>query len=317
MCFRRCLGPAGQPRRSLTALAIIFVDEELQHLTRSYERRLSRRSFLRGLAIVAAPVLLAGGGLGGYGLLVEPNDLEVSRVEATLPGLPEEFAGLRVAHLTDLHASPLVPVERLRSAVAAAMAAGPDVVVLTGDYVTGLSEEEPDIIETVLAPLSAPLGVYAVLGNHDHRVGGGAVNSALVRAGVRVLANESVALERGNSKLYLAGVDDPRVGKDDLQAALAGVPAGQSVILLAHEPDYADRVAVDGRVASALRPQSRRADRLSRRHPLPAKDGAQVPGGALHDREPTAVHQQRGGNRQLPVRLNCPPELPIVELRRE
>lgn len=261
-------------------------------------------------------MLVVGGGLGGYGVAVEPSDLEVSRVTLSLPGLPRAFDGLRVAHLTDLHVNRIVPQARARAAVAAAMAAAPDLIVLTGDYVTGVSDDETALVADALASISAPLGVFAVLGNHDHSYGARRVTAALESAGVRVLANENVPLERHGERLYLAGVDDVRRSRPDLARALRDVPGDGRVLLLVHEPDYADTVARDGRVLLQLSGHSHGGQVVLPWGALYLPPlGRKYPSG-LYEVGGLRLYTSRGiGTGQVPVRFNCRPELPIIELR--
>ncbi len=278
---------------------------------------ITRRTFLRGLAFAGGSAAMAGGGLGGYAFLWEPNDLEVSQVDVALPSLPASFAGLRIAHLTDLHASPTVPVERLRAAVTAALTAQPDLVILTGDYVSSLAHGEDKVVADVLSTLRAPLGVYAVFGNHDHWSGPvEMVNSALRRAGVTVLTNEGVPLERGGEHLFLAGVDDVRQNKADLAAALRAAPAGGCIVLLAHEPDFADEVARDGRVTLQLSGHSHGGQVV-----LPFAGPIYLP--YMARKYPRGYYRIGGlqlytsrgiGTVHLPARFNCPPEIAVLEL---
>jgi predicted MPP superfamily phosphohydrolase len=196
----------------------------------------TRRRFL--LSSIAA---LAGG--YGYARLLEPSWLEINHVELTLPKLPDAFANFTIAQLSDLHFGPLVPLDFIESAVDEVLAMNADLIVITGDIVTRLSEGEPDMIVQSLSRLQAPLGVHAVLGNHDWWMGFDVVQRALRRAGVNVLMNQNFALTRGGQSLYIMGVDDVWCAQHDLVKALNGIPANGAVIALVHEPDYADVVA--------------------------------------------------------------------------
>jgi hypothetical protein len=117
------------------------------------------------------------------------------------------------------------------------MAQRPDAIVLVGDFVSGRAGI-PEI-PSVVAALHAPLGVYAVLGNHDHWADAPAVEAALESAGVRVLVNDSVVVRKGKARLALVGIDDLWAGSVDWDAAWRDVPKRTPVVLLSHNPDAA------------------------------------------------------------------------------
>jgi hypothetical protein len=191
---------------------------------------------------------LTAWGLKGLGLwrrgLANALDLRLTRLRFRLPRLPSAFDGLRVLFLSDLHLDGLAGLTgRLLELVEGLH---PDLCLLGGDYrfrVRGASQAAHLRLARLLAALRPPLGVAAVLGNHDFAETGGALESW----GAAVLRNQSLALERGGARLWLAGVDDPHYyAADDLPAALAGIPAGQCRLLLAHSPELAAQAAAAG-----------------------------------------------------------------------
>jgi hypothetical protein len=141
-------------------------------------RRSSSVSRCLTLAQIAAGTLLAGAAALAYATQIEVTWLQVTRRDVPLPRLPGPLDGLRIAHLTDFHRSPIVAHEYLEQCVAAALAERPDMIVLTGDFVTKRSRHIAEITP-LLARLSAPHGVYAILGNHDAYAGSRAVAAAL------------------------------------------------------------------------------------------------------------------------------------------
>ena len=270
-------------------------------------------------AVLVALVVALGTALGAiyrYAFFAEPRQVVVEGVSVPLSCLPPTFSGLRLVQVSDLHIGPAVDAGIVRAGLAQALALEPDAIVLTGDYVSSLSHGEAATLEAKLSRLAAPMGVYAVLGNHDHWTRPTAVGEAIRRAGVTLLRNEAVALRRGDAVLYLAGVDDVWEGQADLARALAEVPPGACTILLAHEPDYADEVASDGRVALQLSGHShggqvrlpglpRVLPTLARRYP----EGLRKVGEMY-------LYTNRGlGMANLPLRFNCPPEITLIELR--
>jgi predicted MPP superfamily phosphohydrolase len=208
----------------------------------------TRREFLR-----AAVKWSAGAGLAtaGYGGLFERTHVVVRRVEVVLERLPEAFDGVTIAQLSDLHYHPYFSAGVIRKAVQLVEGLKPDLVALTGDFVTVSALRKYDrkaAAEAVpcaelLAPLKATFGIYAVLGNHDSHTDPGTVTEALSDRDIRVLQNEAFPVERNGARIWLAGVGDVLTGFARLDATLKQIPDSETVVLLAHEPDFADEAA--------------------------------------------------------------------------
>lgn len=182
----------------------------------------------------------------GYGYLVEPTWLEINSLEIGIQGLPPAFAGLKIAHLTDFHCGPHIPVGFFEEAIARTIAAKPDIIALTGDFIHK-GYRHVQAAAQLFRELRAPHGVYAVLGNHDFSVRNAlgirrhpglhqAVADALGSKGVKVLRNETVRLERESQSLLLAGVDDLWSRQSDPHAALNGSCPRTPRVILAHNP---------------------------------------------------------------------------------
>ncbi|MCS6850040.1 MAG: phosphodiesterase YaeI [Gemmataceae bacterium] len=181
-----------------------------------------------------------------YAWRVEPTWLELNRCDVPIQDLPSPFDGLRIAQLSDFHCGRHVPLAYLQEAIELAQSERPDLIVLTGDFIhTGF--RYVDVVAETLGQMSAPLGVYAVLGNHDfsvrnalgyrrHRHLHRAVAEALTARGICVLRNETVELVRGEARLYLTGVEDLWSRVCDLDAALEGLAHDVPRIVLAHNP---------------------------------------------------------------------------------
>jgi predicted MPP superfamily phosphohydrolase len=272
--------------------------------------RVSRRRFLRWS--LGAAISVCGGG-PAYTFLVEPRWLALERVEIALEGLPPQLDGLRLTFLSDLHRGPQIEREYIARAVDLARQAGGDLVLLGGDYVTKSAGFASSCAEE-LARLRAPAGVYACLGNHDHWTDADAVAGALVRAGVRVLRNEGLEVADG---LWLAAVDDVWERRADLDAALAGVPPGVTAVLLAHEPDFADVTAADGRVALQLSGHSHggQVHLPFLGSPILPYLAQRYPAGLYHVGR-MRLYVTRGVGLVAPaVRFNCRPEVTLLTLR--
>jgi hypothetical protein len=185
-------------------------------------------------------------GLRLYAEQLAPRWVRLERAAVPVPGLPAGLAGLRIGLLTDVHYDPRRPLAILERGVALLNAAAPDVIVLGGDYVDRRAIGF-DRCAATLGRLRAPLGTYAILGNHDYWPGADLIAAKLAAAGPVVLRNRGCRLlAPGGTPFWLVGLDDAARGHDDLDVALAGVPEGDTRVLLAHEPDVADKVAARG-----------------------------------------------------------------------
>jgi uncharacterized protein len=191
---------------------------------------MTRRQLLVAGAALALPV---------EGLF-EKEWLEVTRHEVALPGFPRALNGLTVAQLTDLHRSAIVPREQIRDVVERCNRLAPDLVVLTGDYVTR-SARFIHSCAPELARLRSRLGTLAVLGNHDYWTEAGDITAAIEREGIPVLVNQSVEAAPG---FWVSGLDDSWAGDPDLHATLANVPPGASPLMLTHNPHICDAAMV-------------------------------------------------------------------------
>ena len=205
---------------------------------------LSRRKFLAGGVLGLAALA------GADTLAVEPRDLQPRRVNVLLKRLPEAFDGFRIAQISDIHFGPYMGQAGVERAVRLAQSFQPDLVALTGDFVShpwkqGNGRSGAMFIEPcadVLAQLK-DTRMIAVLGNHDHFNGANIVEAGLKERGIAVPRNASLPLERGKDRIWIAGVDDVWVRTADLGRTLRGIPTTEATILLAHEPDFADHAA--------------------------------------------------------------------------
>jgi predicted MPP superfamily phosphohydrolase len=187
-----------------------------------------------------------------YAVRVEPTWLELNRLDVPIAGLSPAFTGLRIVQLSDFHCSRRVTSAYLSEAVELAQAQNGDVTVLTGDFIHHGFKYITRVAD-ILGRLSAPLGVYAVLGNHDfsvrnalgfrrHRHLHRAVADALTDCGIRVLHNETVPLVRGEAQVHLTGVADLWSRVCDLEQAFAGLCPSVPRVVLAHNPRTVERL---------------------------------------------------------------------------
>jgi uncharacterized protein len=243
----------------------------------------------------------------------EPFMLAIERQEIYLRRLPPALDGLRLVHLSDFHYGPLTDSRHLERAVKAANDLRPDLIALTGDYISQDRIYAAPCAE-LIGRLKARFGVYAVLGNHDHWTDAALITDLFRAEGVTVLVNEGLRLDLAGESFWLAGVNDTMVGLEDISLALAGSSDSEMRLLLAHNPIIlrrAARAGVDlvlsghthgGQVT--LRPEKNRSGKPRRRLLR-----------GLGRRGNTQIYVTRGlGTVVLPIRYGCPPEVSVLEL---
>lgn len=280
---------------------------------------LTRRKFLYTGAVAGVGAAL---GIKGF---VDTKHIELKRIEISLKRLPEVFDGFTIAQLSDFHYDHFT-AEPVRKSVEIANSLKPDLIVLTGDFVTVpfLKRHAREAARTVepcsevLRCLSAPVGIFAILGNHDAYSSAGYVTGVLQENGIPVLVNRAVPLERKSTRIWLAGVDDALEGMPDLGAALQKVPSSEAVVLLAHEPDFADE--------AALKPVDLQLSGHSHGGQiwipgigspwLPAL-AREYPRGLYKVGKLTLYTNIGIGTIRAPIRINCPPEVTLITLRTE
>lgn len=263
---------------------------------------------------------LAGALAARHAFWTEPRRLVVRRLRLTLQAWPCQLDGLRVGVISDLHAGgPHVGHERLAAVVEAMNRQGSDLVVLLGDFV------DPDVplgrvvtheeIAAELSSLRAPLGVFAVLGNHDWAHDGDRMAGALRRAGIAVLEDDSVAVHARGHALWVAGVGDLRERSPDLEAALAPVSKGAPVLLLSHDPDVFPMVPT--RVSLTLSGHTHGGQvnlPIVRAHLIPSRFGDRYGGGHVEEGGRHLFVSRGVGSAGLPVRFLAPPEIAVLTL---
>jgi len=208
-----------------------------------------RRELFRATAMGLAGMSLTGGGLLAYASSVEPKWLDVTRVSLPLPRLDDAYHGYRIVQISDIHAGRWMPTSLLEEVVRLANAERPDLVVVTGDFVTYTYHEAPLDIVPSMRKLKAKDGVAATMGNHDYwgTHGPGLIRHVIHDSGMIDLNNNVHTIERDGKPLHLAGVDSARERMSRLDLVLDCLPEEGAAILLAHEPDFADVSAPTGR----------------------------------------------------------------------
>ena len=280
---------------------------------------LNRRNFLRGLALAAT------GALAVDAAIIEPDRPVLTRLEVPLRRLPPAFDGFTIAQLSDFHYDEHFSVVPIKRAVEIVNALHPDLVVLTGDFVTQplsnrfgdakKAAEKAEPCAAILGKLQSRGDLIAVLGNHDYGTDHRRVTQCLQAQGITVLINQSHALERSGARLWIAGADDnPDDG--DLRATLRDVPPDEAVVLLSHEPDnaeYAMHFPVDLQLSGHSHGGQVRFPLIG---PLYLPEHATRFPWGLRKLGSLTLYTNIGiGTIRVPVRLNCPPEVTLVTLR--
>jgi predicted MPP superfamily phosphohydrolase len=266
---------------------------------------ISRRTAIKGLLTTTVGSLT---GATVYGTAYERHRIGITAVSLPVSGLPPALEGLRIGFLTDIHHSRTVPADDVANAVRLTLAEHPDLIVLGGDYVTFGDRAYVGPVAELLAPLTAPHGVFAILGNHDDDRD---MPAALTSRHIQVLKDARTSLGIRGERLELAGVRFWTRRMEDLTRVLR--KATGTVMLLAHDPRRLAEAAVLN-VPAVLSGHTHGGQVVlpgvgavaRRRFPILAGRGA---------RENTSIFVSRGiGTVYVPVRINCPPEVAMVTL---
>ena len=242
--------------------------------------------------------------------------IEVTHRQIELPHLPAALAGLRLVQLSDIHHGLYMPRERVARAVALANRLQPDLLALTGDFVSSSRSFIAPVAE-LLGGLRARRGVFAVLGNHDYRVGAERMATALRRRGIEVLRNRHMRVECDGASLFVAGVDDIGYGEDQLQEAMRGIRSETSTLLLCHNPAILPHAAAYG-IDLVLSGHTHGGQvGLRRLRAFARRRGLRLPlSHGWHELNDTQIYISRGlGTVILPIRVRCPAEIVLLSLQ--
>lgn len=275
----------------------------------------TRRSFVRRLFQTGAMMATAGGGAYGYGWEIERHRPVVERITVPLRGLGTAWKGFRIVQITDLHLEPLGVPGLLKTVVDTINGLKPDMVVMTGDYITHDASNLVNLAEP-LADLKVPAGIFACNGNHDLWAGVSKVSKALGQHGVKYLVNDGVGFQRQNESLWVAGLDSIWGGSPRLSKALAGSPANAGAVILMHEPDYADLISRTPKPLLQLSGHTHGGQVcLPGGRPLRLPAWGKKYAKGLFDVGNIKLYVNRGiGCLDVPVRFACPPEITEITL---
>jgi predicted MPP superfamily phosphohydrolase len=273
----------------------------------------------RGIRLAVLGVLAT---LLVYAFWLEPSGLRavVHPISLANPAA-RPLRGLRIAVIADLHAgAPFIDEAKIDAVVRLANAAKPDLTLIAGDLVAhgtfAARPISPAIIAAHLRPLRASLGVYAVLGNHDHWDDAGAIAAALRGASVRVLINQTIPLHFRGRPFDLVGIDDPVTGHDDVGKALKDVPPASPALCLAHTPDIFPSLPPICALTIAGHTHGGQVDLpVLGRLIVPSKYGQRYAAGLICEARKCLFVSTGIGTSIIPVRFRVPPEVSIVQMR--
>ena len=267
---------------------------------------ITRRAALKAFAATTAGTIA---GAGAYGFFDERQQLTVERSDVPVAGLPSSLNGLRVGFLTDIHCSRWMSAENVHAAVLRLNSERPDLILLGGDYVTWGDRQYVQASAEALASLSAPHGVFGILGNHDDDRD---MPAALTGRGIGVLRDARTRLAINNEEVDLVGIRFWTKRYVDIAPLLRGT--SNTVILLAHDPRRLAEAA-SLKVPLVLSGHTHGGQVvLPLAGPVAAQKFPVVAG--IGRRERTTMFVSRGiGTVYVPVRINCPPEVAVLTLR--
>ena len=273
---------------------------------------LTRRQFLKYMLIGGT-----AGAVAVYPILIERYLIQVNHYDIPVRNLPEAFDGFTIVHLSDIHYSSMMPALVVRRLVEKVNAMPKDLIVNTGDNV--YKRHSADVVDeawSLLNELDAPYGVYSVLGNHDHWADTDQSIYWLEKSG-QGLRHRAVALERANSRIWLGGAGDLWEDELGIDKAFSDTPEGECKILLAHNPDTADR-NYHTRVDLFLCGHTHGGQVVLPfigAPVLPVNNKRYVSGFIRSEKKDLFI--SRGVGTTAPIRVNCYPEIAVLKLTQE
>lgn len=193
------------------------------------------------------PMSMVGAFAFFYSGWIEPEWVQVERLQLTLPHLDSAFDGFRIAQLSDIHVGDLMDEKMFARVIKVVSEQNPDVLVITGDFVSRPEKEKLKVLNAI-SLISPKIPVLVVFGNHDYWYGMQDIRQTLEDNQAKILINQTYIIKRGNARLCFSGMDDAWSGKPDLESVIDNINNNScAAILLVHEPDFADQSAKTGR----------------------------------------------------------------------
>ena len=280
-----------------------------------------RQSRRKGIRIALLLLVLLIVSCLVWGFFIEPNRLVVNQQSIQIDTWPKELGGLRIALIADLHTGGwFIDENKLRLIVDRTNQLNPDLVVLLGDYVAPNSwhsrRVEPEITAGVLKDLRAPLGVYAVLGNHDWWYNGAKVRRAFEQNGIPVLEDEVVEIRWRDKSFWLAGLADLWTRPQQIDETIAKAPPGSTMIALTHNPDIFPRLPPNVPLLLAAHTHGGQVSIPLIGTPIvPSRFGSKYTAGHVFENGHHMFVTTGIGTSILPVRFRVPPEIVVLTVK--
>ncbi len=269
----------------------------------------SSKFLLVAIAILFATSVYARG--------VEPRWFNVKTIDVQIAGLNPAFAGYRIVQLSDIHArSGIMDRQQLEKVASLANQQQPDLIALTGDYVTDRPDQAEEMLTNMFGQLKATDGIMAIMGNHDREASTAPLERAFAKAKVKFLNNAVHSIDRHGQKLNIAGVDDVYFQRSDLPLTISQLPPTGTNILLAHEPDFVDTAATTDRFKLQLSGHSHGGQIVIPFLPTMKAILAKKYTSGLYAIGGTQLYVSSGvGTTGIPqARINCRPEISVIVL---
>ena len=256
-----------------------------------------------------------------WGICIEPNRLIVRQQTIQIDNWPRELSGLRIAVIGDIHTGgPFINDQKLRRIVELTNQQNPDLIVLLGDYMSPNSwhshRVEPEVTAAALKELRAPLGVYTILGNHDWWYNGEKCRRAFEQNGIKVLEEEVAEIKWQDKSFWLAGLADLMTRPQHVSETIAKVPAGSTIIALAHNPDIFPRLPQTVPLLLAAHTHGGQVKIPLIGTPIvPSRFGSKYTAGLVFENGHHLFVTTGIGTSILPVRFRVPPEIVILTVK--
>jgi len=247
-----------------------------------------------------------------------PGDFEVVKVKINIPGLPAPFQGYRIVQISDIHYGQWITEDRLKGVISLINQQEPDIVAITGDFVSYSGNNVEDLIPA-LKEIRARDATVAVLGNHDYWLGAKRIRSILSESKIIELNNDVYTVTKEGEALNIAGVDSTTMKKNQLNKVLQKLPPNGPAILLAHEPDFADISAETKRFNLQLSGHSHGGQFVIPKlgTPFRGNNFRKYPHGRYQVGEMVQYTNRGLGTNAFWIRINCAPEITVIDLQPE
>jgi len=244
------------------------------------------------------------------------EDFQINHFTIPIPKLPKSFRNYRLVHISDIHYGQWISYDRLLGAVGLINQLNPDLVAITGDFVSYLLDDTIEEMATILAELKAKDLTVAVLGNHDHWAGAERIRDILKKSKILDISNNLYIIRRADAKLIAAGVDSASVRKDRLDIVLQKIPPDGPAVLLAHEPDFAVKSEATKRFDLQLSGHSHGGQFIIPKLGTPIRGShfRKYPIGRYKIGDMVQYTNRGLGTNSYWLRLNCAPEITVISL---